>query len=77
MPEKWDPLAETTDESKRNRCQNCGSHVMDSTRRVYGDDEGYVHACPECAINGSIERDSWANFRSASVATDGGEDRDE
>lgn len=30
------------------RCRNCESHLMRQTARVLGDNQGRVHACPEC-----------------------------
>jgi len=32
----------------KNTCQNCGETVSDQFRRVFGDNDGVVHACSNC-----------------------------
>ncbi|AGM11912.1 hypothetical protein DNAM5_49 [Haloarcula californiae tailed virus 1] len=32
-------------------CRNCDSHVSSEWARVMGDNDGTVHACPDCAPN--------------------------
>ncbi|MFC7216533.1 hypothetical protein ACFQO4_20955 [Saliphagus sp. GCM10025334] len=32
-----------------NRCLNCGTRVLEGTVGVYGDNDGNLHACPECS----------------------------
>lgn len=29
-------------------CLNCGGHVTEQYRRVFGDNDDQVHACPNC-----------------------------
>lgn len=29
-------------------CANCGGHVTERFRRVFGDNDGAVHGCPSC-----------------------------
>ena len=33
-------------------CEACGAPVSDAFARVFGDNQGEVHACPECGIWG-------------------------
>jgi len=33
-------------------CEGCGSPVSDRFARVFGDNQGEVHACPECGVQG-------------------------
>lgn len=39
-----------------NECQTCGSHVTPDFRRVLGDNDDQVHACPNCANGGELMR---------------------
>ena len=41
---KWKPQL-----TSKRECRNCGSHVLKHTSRVFGDNDGTLHACPECA----------------------------
>ena len=34
-----------------DRCQNCGEHVSEAFRRVFGDNDNVVHSCQECGTN--------------------------
>lgn len=38
----------------QNRCEHCDSHVSYDFSRVFGDNQGDVHRCPNCAIARSI-----------------------
>ncbi len=42
--QRWDPNAEVA----TNRCTNCGGHVSENFRRTHSDENGRVHACPDC-----------------------------
>lgn len=33
----------------RGSCRNCANAVSDRFRRVFGDENGRVHCCPNCA----------------------------
>lgn len=33
------------------KCNDCGNYVSPDFARVMGDNDGEVHACPECSIN--------------------------
>jgi predicted nucleic acid-binding Zn-ribbon protein len=33
-------------------CEGCGSPVSDRFARVFDDNQGEVHACPECGVQG-------------------------
>jgi hypothetical protein len=35
-------------------CSTCSGHVSDQFVRVFGDEEGLVHACPACSANAGI-----------------------
>jgi hypothetical protein len=35
-------------------CDNCGAHVSEDFRRVFGDQRGRLFACPACAANAGI-----------------------
>ena len=35
-------------ERKKECCQQCGTQLTDSFRRVYGDNENVCHRCHEC-----------------------------
>ena len=37
------------DESRRNRCRGCGSHLDPDTARVLGPEDSPVERCPGCA----------------------------
>lgn len=48
---KWDPG------TRARRCNNCDEHVPPGLARGLRDDEGRIHACPQCtgqsdAVNG-------------------------
>jgi len=36
-------------------CSNCGSHVTPDFARVFGDRDGAVHSCPQCATNAELQ----------------------
>jgi hypothetical protein len=36
-------------------CQNCGAHVSEVFSRVLGDNDGVVHACPECDSQSALK----------------------
>jgi hypothetical protein len=36
------------------KCDHCGTHVSDQFVRVFGDEFGQVHACPNCSANAGI-----------------------
>lgn len=38
----------------QNSCGHCGAHVSHDFARVFGDNDGLVHRCPNCAIARSI-----------------------
>jgi len=42
------------------RCSNCGSHVTDGFRRIFGDSYDVAHHCPEC--------DGWSRIKGGSAA---------
>jgi predicted SprT family Zn-dependent metalloprotease len=35
-------------------CETCDEHVSKRFRRVFGDTEGRVYACPSCSANAGI-----------------------
>lgn len=39
----------TPDTTAQNQCSRCGGHVDENFRRVFGDNQGRVHACLNCA----------------------------
>ncbi len=51
MNRQWVDHSESVD---LDECANCGSSVTLNFRRVFGDRENIVHACPECATNREI-----------------------
>ncbi|MFW5957462.1 MAG: DUF7563 family protein [Natronomonas sp.] len=36
------------------RCNYCDAHVSDRFARVFADERGQIHACPNCAANAGI-----------------------
>lgn len=50
----WTPTT-----TRQNRCQGCGAFVDREFRRVFGDEDGTVEKCPECA----------KSFRRSALAT--------
>lgn len=53
------PVATPQDAGERidtddTTCRNCGATVDRDFRRVFGDNDGIAHACPECANQGQI-----------------------
>ncbi len=36
------------------RCNHCDAHVSDRFARVFADEGGRVHACPNCSANAGI-----------------------
>ena len=42
----------------QRRCQGCGKHVSNLFRRCYGDENGTVHACPDCSTYRDLEDDA-------------------
>ncbi|WP_336035588.1 DUF7563 family protein [Halobacterium yunchengense] len=36
------------------RCDHCDAHVSDQFARVFADEDGRLHACPNCAANVGI-----------------------
>ncbi|SEW32778.1 hypothetical protein SAMN05216285_4144 [Natrinema salifodinae] len=52
----WNPTAADAD---RNRtCRNCGSQVTRQFARVFGDNRDVVHACPDCSILRTLDREA-------------------
>ena len=51
----WPPV-EAVDNQRQ--CQSCGAHVSASFRRLYGDESGTVHACPDCSTLRDLEYDA-------------------
>lgn len=39
-------------------CRGCGSHVTDQYRKVRGDNDDVVHACPNCSDKHGAEREA-------------------
>jgi predicted RNA-binding Zn-ribbon protein involved in translation (DUF1610 family) len=35
-------------------CTHCGAHVSEQFVRVFSEEFGVVHACPECSANAGI-----------------------
>lgn len=35
-------------------CNNCESHISEDFSRVFADDNGEVHACPNCSAQAGI-----------------------
>lgn len=35
-------------------CNHCDGHVSEAFARVFADDAGRVHACPDCSANANI-----------------------
>jgi uncharacterized Zn finger protein (UPF0148 family) len=64
-------------------CDNCGAHVTPKFKRVRADNDGELHACPNCTTPATLARDA-AGLSSAyqartdpdgrAIATDGGDD---
>lgn len=40
---------------------NCGGHITDRFRRVFGDNGGVVHGCPDCMAMTEILNGETAN----------------
>ncbi|MFB6073121.1 MAG: hypothetical protein ABEJ88_09150 [Halobacterium sp.] len=38
------------------RCDHCDAHVSEDFARVFSDDDGRLHACPNCSANVGIEQ---------------------
>ena len=36
------------------KCNHCGSYVSNTFVRVFADERGEVHACPDCSANAGI-----------------------
>ncbi|WP_434084106.1 DUF7563 family protein [Haloglomus halophilum] len=36
------------------RCDHCDAHVSDRFARVFADERGAIHACPNCSANAGI-----------------------
>jgi hypothetical protein len=36
------------------RCDHCDAHVSDRFARVFADERGDIHACPNCSANAGI-----------------------
>ncbi|MGB9964443.1 hypothetical protein [Halobacterium sp. CBA1126] len=36
------------------RCDHCDAHVSENFARVFANEDGYLHACPNCAANVGI-----------------------
>lgn len=43
-----------TSVARMPRCNHCDAHVSDRFARVFADDGGRVHACPNCSANAGI-----------------------
>ena len=43
-------------------CRNCGAHVSDRFRRVFGDRDNVMHRCPECDTFTRLKRGSGAGL---------------
>lgn len=41
--------AQNNDCATNNACENCGGHLTPDFVRVYGDEDGDVHRCPNCS----------------------------
>jgi len=35
-------------------CDHCETHVSERFARVFADDRGRIHACPDCSANAGI-----------------------
>jgi ribosomal protein L24E len=46
--------------SSSRECQYCGEFVTDRYGRVFGDEDGVVHRCPECDSQRRLHRGSAA-----------------
>jgi hypothetical protein len=46
-------------------CDHCERHVSEGFARVFADDEGRLHACPNCAANAGIAEVAQERARSA------------
>lgn len=67
-PEPEPPERPSWEPQRDDVCLNCGGHVTSEFRRVCGDNDDRVHACPNCYNkHGVAER--------ASVPTIGGGER--
>ena len=36
------------------KCENCGEHISEQFKRVFGDESGTVYACVNCSANAGI-----------------------
>ncbi|WP_435197540.1 DUF7563 family protein [Natronomonas sp. EA1] len=36
------------------KCDHCDAHVSDRFARVFADETGQIHACPNCSANAGI-----------------------
>jgi len=45
------PQPDEEEDYGNDECQNCGSHVSETFRRVCGDNDNVAHACAECNPN--------------------------
>ena len=46
--------ADSTSAARMPRCDHCDAHVSDRFARVFADEGGQVHACPNCSANAGI-----------------------
>lgn len=49
------------DGTPATHCQRCESHVSAGFRRVAGDEDGQVHACPQCATGAMLRNGAGAD----------------
>lgn len=47
-PEPERVTVRTWEPQNEKQCQNCGGDVTEQYRRVFGDNNDVVHACPHC-----------------------------
>ncbi|QSG02302.1 DUF7563 family protein [Natranaeroarchaeum sulfidigenes] len=49
-----------TESDESATCRNCGAHVSEDFRRVFGDEDHVAHRCPECDTSRRLSRGSAA-----------------
>ncbi|MCL9813606.1 hypothetical protein AArcSt11_08060 [Natranaeroarchaeum aerophilus] len=54
-----------TESDESPTCRNCGAHVSEDFRRVFGDEDHVAHRCPECDTTRRLSRGSAAGVEVA------------
>jgi len=54
-----------TESDESPTCRNCGAHVSEDFRRVFGDEDHVAHRCRECDTSRRLSRGSAAGVEVA------------